>query len=171
MLQLSSNVHLFIRFAVLDVLKITDFGLATIFRHKGVERKLSKRCGTLVYVAPEVFQGEYDAAPADIWSCGVVLVALLTGELPWDSPMPECVAFMDWKERRSLREPPWSKMHNVAICKSFWFHFVVCVCVRNILDVLCSVASMRFALAAGPAGNYRPDQSASMVHERFQQER
>jgi serine/threonine-protein kinase Chk1 len=35
-------------------LKITDFGLCAVFRHKGKERLLSGRCGSLPYVAPEV---------------------------------------------------------------------------------------------------------------------
>lgn len=35
-------------------LKISDFGLCAVFRHKGKERMLSGRCGSLPYVAPEV---------------------------------------------------------------------------------------------------------------------
>lgn len=34
-------------------LKISDFGLCAVFRHKGKERMLSGRCGSLPYVAPE----------------------------------------------------------------------------------------------------------------------
>ncbi len=37
-----------------DQLKISDFGLATIFRHQGQTRKLETCCGTVPYVAPEV---------------------------------------------------------------------------------------------------------------------
>ena len=35
-------------------LKISDFGLCAVFRHKGKTRLLSGRCGSLPYVAPEV---------------------------------------------------------------------------------------------------------------------
>lgn len=62
-------------------LKITDFGMATVFRYRGQERLLDKRCGTLPYLAPEVLERSYHARPADIWSCGIVLVALLAGGL------------------------------------------------------------------------------------------
>ena len=36
-------------------IKLTDFGMATLFRNKeGVERLMDRRCGTPPYVAPEV---------------------------------------------------------------------------------------------------------------------
>lgn len=38
----------------LDVIKISDFGLSTVFKHNGKERKLIKSCGTPPYIAPEV---------------------------------------------------------------------------------------------------------------------
>ena len=70
----------FLCFIISDHLKISDFGLSTVFRHLGKERKLSRKCGTPPYIAPEVFAGlEYHAEPADVWSCGIVLVALLAG--------------------------------------------------------------------------------------------
>lgn len=62
-----------------DNLKISDFGLATIYRMQNKERRLEKKCGTLPYVAPEVLERSYLAEPADIWSCGIILVALLSG--------------------------------------------------------------------------------------------
>ncbi|CAH1263829.1 CHEK1 [Branchiostoma lanceolatum] len=65
-----------------DNLKISDFGLSTVFRHQGKERKMNKCCGTPPYVAPEVMRKEeYRAEPADIWSCGIVLVAMMAGAL------------------------------------------------------------------------------------------
>lgn len=51
-------------------------------RIKGKERLLDKRCGTLPYVAPEILVRPYSAAAADIWSCGIVLVAMLSGGKP-----------------------------------------------------------------------------------------
>ena len=48
------SVHASLLPLTLDVLKISDFGLSTVFRHMGKERKLSRRCGTPPYIAPEV---------------------------------------------------------------------------------------------------------------------
>lgn len=69
-----------ILFPLIDNLKLTDFGLATMFRYKGHERLLNRLCGTLPYVAPELLsQTEYKAQPADVWACGIVLTAMLAG--------------------------------------------------------------------------------------------
>ena len=63
-----------------EVLKLSDFGLATVFRHNEKERLLERRCGTMPYIAPEVLvKSRYNAMPADTWSCGVVLLAMLVG--------------------------------------------------------------------------------------------
>lgn len=51
-----------------------------MFRHRGRQRKLNRLCGTLPYVAPELMSRmEFSAQPADIWSCGIVLTAMLAG--------------------------------------------------------------------------------------------
>ena len=66
-------------------MKISDFGMATLYRNKGQERLLDLSCGTIPYAAPEVCAGQkYRGPPIDIWSSGIVLIAMLTGELPWN---------------------------------------------------------------------------------------
>ncbi|NWI15632.1 CHK1 kinase, partial [Crypturellus soui] len=93
-----------------DNLKISDFGLATVFRHRGRERRLTKMCGTLPYVAPELLRrAAFRAEPVDVWACGIVLTAMLAGELPWDQPSAECQEYSDWKERKTYL-PPWKKI-------------------------------------------------------------
>nr|XP_054760286.1 serine/threonine-protein kinase Chk1-like [Lytechinus pictus]XP_054760289.1 serine/threonine-protein kinase Chk1-like [Lytechinus pictus] len=98
-----------------DNLKISDFGLATVFRHQGKERLLGKCCGTPPYVAPEVLKRkEYHAEPADIWSCGIILVAMLAGELPWDEPTYSCNEFCDWLDKK-MHLSPWKKIDTTPL--------------------------------------------------------
>ncbi|CAG4967059.1 unnamed protein product [Colias eurytheme] len=65
-----------------DTLKISDFGMATLFRHGARERLLSRVCGTEPYAAPEVLAAPrrpYRAPPADLWAAALVLLAMLVG--------------------------------------------------------------------------------------------
>lgn len=65
-------------------LKVADFGLSKMSNTK--DALLKTRCGTPNYVAPEVFIAEgYQGAPADIWSSGVILYVMLTGNLPFQA--------------------------------------------------------------------------------------
>jgi len=70
-----------------EVLKLADFGFADQYQGAKVHYKHS--CGSLAYAAPELLvpqsQVDYDGEPADVWSAGVVLYALLCGTLPFHS--------------------------------------------------------------------------------------
>ncbi|KAL1921555.1 uncharacterized protein VTP21DRAFT_11271 [Calcarisporiella thermophila] len=64
-------------------LKLADFGLATEERYVP-----EYGYGTLAYIAPEMHEdtktaGVVDAAKGDVWSLGVLLLAMLTGKHPW----------------------------------------------------------------------------------------
>ena len=49
------------------------------------DRMLETSCGSPHYASPEIVGGKsYHGAPSDIWSCGIILFALLTGHLPFD---------------------------------------------------------------------------------------
>ncbi|KAH7279953.1 hypothetical protein KP509_37G045000 [Ceratopteris richardii] len=62
--------------------KIADFGLSNVM-YDGHFLKTS--CGSPNYAAPEVISGKLYAGPeVDVWSCGVILYALLCGSLPFD---------------------------------------------------------------------------------------
>ena len=98
-----------------DVLKIVDFGFATLFRHKKSKRLMTKACGTPPYVAPEVILNTpYEAEPADIWSCAIVLVAMLAGELPWDEPSFSCDEYNMWLNQK-ITHSPWNKIDTIPL--------------------------------------------------------
>ncbi|MCL7024739.1 hypothetical protein MKW94_003505 [Papaver nudicaule] len=62
--------------------KIADFGLSNIMRDGHF---LKTSCGSPNYAAPEVISGKLYAGPeVDVWSCGVILYALLCATLPFD---------------------------------------------------------------------------------------
>lgn len=63
-------------------IKVADFGLSNLM-YDGEFLRTS--CGSPNYAAPEVISGSLYAGPeVDIWSCGVILFALLCGSLPFD---------------------------------------------------------------------------------------
>ena len=63
-------------------LKIVDFGLSNMYE-KG--QTLKTACGSPCYAAPEMIAGNrYHGLKSDIWSCGVVLYAMLCGYLPFE---------------------------------------------------------------------------------------
>ncbi|KAL8493668.1 hypothetical protein ACS0TY_024741 [Phlomoides rotata] len=62
--------------------KIIDFGLGNIMRDGHF---LKTCCGSPNYAAPELICGQLYAGPeVDVWSCGIILYALLCGRLPFD---------------------------------------------------------------------------------------
>ncbi|XP_057867025.2 CBL-interacting serine/threonine-protein kinase 20-like [Cryptomeria japonica] len=69
-------------------LKVSDFGLCTLKTKEEMRRKVLQKtmCGTLSYVAPEMFyNGGYDSVKTDIWACGILLYTILTGVLPFEN--------------------------------------------------------------------------------------
>lgn len=63
-------------------IKLADFGFCSLV---GSGSMLETKCGSLSYLAPEILSGDpYDGRRADIWSCGILLFALVTGGFPID---------------------------------------------------------------------------------------
>jgi predicted Ser/Thr protein kinase len=75
--------------------KLLDFGLATLWSDvhapadpdsAATDTDANVVPGTTAYMAPERLEGAAADARADIFSCGVVLYEMLTGQKPFDAP-------------------------------------------------------------------------------------
>lgn len=83
-----------------SIITLTDLGLS---RRVTEEEKLTTRCGSDDYAAPEVILGQpYDGRATDAWSLGVLLYALLESRLPFD-PHPGMTAAQQLRSRTSHR--------------------------------------------------------------------
>jgi 5'-AMP-activated protein kinase catalytic alpha subunit len=61
-----------------------DFGLSNTYKQGEL---LKTACGSPCYAAPEMIAGKkYHGTNVDIWSCGVILFALICGYLPFEDP-------------------------------------------------------------------------------------
>ncbi|KAF9320367.1 serine/threonine-protein kinase HAL4/sat4 [Podila horticola] len=68
------------------ILKITDFGIANVFKSVGDPNPLPCRgiIGSEPYIAPEEFhQEEYDPRAVDVWACGIIFYVMYYAAMPW----------------------------------------------------------------------------------------
>ena len=71
-----------------NVLKIVDFGLSNYYYPDG--KLLSTPCGSPCYASPEMVCGnKYNGFRIDIWSCGIIIFAMICGYLPFEDPNNE----------------------------------------------------------------------------------
>ncbi|KAJ8284244.1 hypothetical protein COCON_G00030940 [Conger conger] len=138
-------------------IRIADFGMASL---QVGDSLLETSCGSPHYACPEVIRGEkYDGRRADVWSCGVILFALLVGALPFDHDNlrqllekvksgvfhmphfipPDCQALL----RGMIEVNPDKRLTLEAIQNHTWYQNEPCpeqppprrVCVRRILSL------------------------------------
>lgn len=77
-------------------IKVTDFGIARFSR--GETRTMTESAiGSVHYISPEQARGETTDDKADIYSVGVVLYEMITGQLPFESDSAVSVALMQVK--------------------------------------------------------------------------
>lgn len=85
-------------------LRMMDFGIARISR---AENQLNggKAMGSVHYISPEQAKGEETDCTSDLYSVGVMMYEMLSGQLPFDAKDAVDVALQQISEKpRSLRE-------------------------------------------------------------------
>src|SRR5919198_2183636 len=88
--------------------KVTDFGIARSLEGEGLTLA-GRVLGTTDYVSPEQALGQEVTQQSDIYSLGIVLYEMLTGEVPFKADAPVAVAMKHVREpmpdvRRARRE-------------------------------------------------------------------
>ncbi|CAF3339468.1 unnamed protein product, partial [Rotaria sp. Silwood2] len=98
-----------------DILKICDFGLSAFFRDRTTNEKqmLTTYCGTKPYISPEMLsKTPYHGEPVDIWSCGIILTAMLTGVFPWAEASDQIPEYKRWLDG-DYNNSPWENIDSI----------------------------------------------------------
>ncbi len=74
-------------------IKVTDFGIAR-FSRSGQRTITDKAIGSVHYISPEQAKGERTDEKADVYSVGVMLYEMITGQLPFQAESAVSVAIM-----------------------------------------------------------------------------
>ncbi len=134
--------------------KIADFGIARI--EASSMTQAGTVMGTPAYMSPEQFMGQVVDSRTDIYSCGVMLYQLLTGDRPFDGSM---TAIM---HKAMTTTPP--KPSELAVTSPAILDLVVArAMARRPEDRYSSAAEFAQALGTGVAASEAPAGDETMI--------
>ena len=91
---------------------LTDFGLAKWIEGSPALTQTGKIIGTPTYMAPEQLRGDPADQRADIYSMGIILYQMVTGELPFDTESGEVISII-YQHLEKEPEPPRNLNPNI----------------------------------------------------------
>ena len=91
---------------------LTDFGLAKWIEGSPSLTQTGKIVGTPTYMSPEQLRGDPADQRADIYSMGIILYQMVTGELPFDTETGEVISII-YQHLEKEPEPPRNLNPNI----------------------------------------------------------
>jgi serine/threonine-protein kinase len=92
-----------------EVAKVLDFGIAKLFRDEVDSSQTRSFMGTLAYCSPEQIEGKELDGRSDIYSLGITMFEVLTGEMPIE---PDAHSLVSWY--KAHRDTPPKRFSAVA---------------------------------------------------------
>lgn len=91
---------------VSGTVKLTDFGNAECFQlaHESATHLSEGVCGSSPYIAPETYRGQYDPRLTDVWSAGIIYMAMRTGRHMWTKAKTEDYFYAKYLKERDTPE-------------------------------------------------------------------
>lgn len=82
-------------------LKLVDFGLSAKYSTKNTST-LTEKCGTAIYMAPEVYTNYEYSKYVDIWSVGIIMYTIIGGKHPLYKKEDSVDSYLE-----KLKDPIW----------------------------------------------------------------
>ncbi|MCG8607679.1 protein kinase, partial [bacterium] len=131
--------------------KIMDFGLAKVAGGAQLTKDQST-LGTAAYMSPEQARGEAADHRSDIWSFGVVLYEMLTGNLPFPGDYEQAVIYAILNEQPDFTDIPdeAARVVQKALAKQVQDRY------QNAQDLLAEVENLKTGRNTSTEPNTRP---------------